>query len=170
MISVPRDCNRITPSTEELRGQDKSSKGLRVPPLTMCKTVPETVISITGLNISDTLQACSRERYSQQPQRGSHPSVHGWMNRQAKCGVQIQWNIVVQLLRRVRLFETPWTVVRQAPLSMGFSRQAYWSGSPFPSPGALPNPGIKPGCPALQADSLLSEPPGKPYNGIVFIL
>ena len=81
MISVPRDCNRITPSTEELRGQGKSSKGLRVPPLTMCKTVPETVISITGLNISDTLQACSRERYSQQPQRGSHPSVHGWMNR-----------------------------------------------------------------------------------------
>ena len=53
---------------------------------------------------------------------------------------------------------TPWTVARQAPPSMGFSRQEYWSGLPFPSPGDLPNPGIKPGCFALQADSLLSEP------------
>ena len=57
---------------------------------------------------------------------------------------------------------TPWTVARQAPLSMEFSRQEYWSGLPFPSPGDLPDPGIKPGCPALQADSLPSEPPGKP--------
>ena len=46
--------------------------------------------------------------------------------------------------------------------SMGFSRQEYWSGLPFPSPGHLPDPGIEPGPPALQADSLLSEPPGKP--------
>ena len=50
----------------------------------------------------------------------------------------------------------------QAPLSMGFSRQEYWSGLPFPSPGDLPNPGIEPGPPALQADSLPSEAPGKP--------
>ena len=56
---------------------------------------------------------------------------------------------------------TPWTVARQAPLSMGFSRQAYWSGLPFPSPGDLPNPGIEPGPPALQADSLPTELPGK---------
>ena len=56
---------------------------------------------------------------------------------------------------------TPWTVARQAPLSMGFSRQAYWSGLPFPSPGDLPNPGIEPGSPALQADSLPTELPGK---------
>ena len=54
---------------------------------------------------------------------------------------------------------TPWTVAYQAPLSMGFSRQEYWSGLPFPSPGDLPNPGIKPGSPALQADTLTSEPP-----------
>ena len=47
---------------------------------------------------------------------------------------------------------------------MEFSRQEYWSGKPFPSPGDLPEPGIKPGSPALQADSLLSEPPGKPPN------
>ena len=55
----------------------------------------------------------------------------------------------------------PHTIVHQAPLSMGFSRQEYWSGLPFPSPGHLPNPWIKPGSPALRADSLPSEPPGK---------
>ena len=58
--------------------------------------------------------------------------------------------------------ETPWTVARQAPLPMGFSRQEYWSRFPCPSPGDLPNPGIEPRSPSLQADSLLSEPPGKP--------
>ena len=57
---------------------------------------------------------------------------------------------------------TPWTEARQAPLPMGFSRQEYWSGWPCPPPGDLPNPGIKPRSPASQADSLLSEPPGKP--------
>ena len=51
-------------------------------------------------------------------------------------------------LSRVLLFATPWTVTYQAPLSMGFSRQEYWSGLPFPSPGDLPDPGIKPGSPA----------------------
>ena len=60
---------------------------------------------------------------------------------------------------RVQLFAAPWTVARQAPLSMEFSRQEYWSGLPFLSPGDLPNPEIEPGCPALQADSLPSEPP-----------
>ena len=53
---------------------------------------------------------------------------------------------------------TPWTVAYQAPQSMEFSRQEYWSGLPFPSPGDLPNPGIERGSPALQADTLLSEP------------
>ena len=53
---------------------------------------------------------------------------------------------------------TPWTVDHQAPLSMGFSRQEYWSGLPFPSPGDLPDPGIEPRSPALQADALTSEP------------
>ena len=56
----------------------------------------------------------------------------------------------------------PWTVARQAPLSMGFSRQEYWSGVSFPSPVDLPNPGVKPGSPTLQANSLPSESPGKP--------
>ena len=67
----------------------------------------------------------------------------------------------VKLLSHVRLFVTPWTAAYQAPLSMGFSRQEYWRGLPFPSPGDLPNPGIKPRSPALEADALTSEPPGK---------
>ena len=57
---------------------------------------------------------------------------------------------------------TLWTVACQAPLSMEFSRREYWSGLPFPSPGDLPNAVIEPGSPALQADALPSEPPGKP--------
>ena len=69
----------------------------------------------------------------------------------------------VKLLGRVRLFVTRWTVARQAPPTMGFSRQEYWSGLPFPSPGDLPDPGIEPGSPALEADALTFEPPGKPY-------
>ena len=67
----------------------------------------------------------------------------------------------VKLFSRVQLFATPWTVAYQAPPSMGFSRQEYWSGVTFPSPGDLPNSGIEPGSPALQADALTSEPPGK---------
>ena len=59
---------------------------------------------------------------------------------------------------------TSWTVAHQAPLSMGFSRQENWSGLPFPSPGDLLKPGIDPGSPSLQADSLPCEPPGKPFS------
>ena len=59
---------------------------------------------------------------------------------------------------------TLWTEACQAPLPMGFSRQEYWSGLPFPSPRDIPNPGIKPRSPALQAESLASEPPGKPTH------
>ena len=61
----------------------------------------------------------------------------------------------VKLLSRVRLFATPWTVAYQASQSMGFSMQEYWSGLPFPSPGDLPNSGIKLGSPVLEADSLM---------------
>ena len=67
-------------------------------------------------------------------------------------------------LSHVRLFVTPWTVAHQTPLSVGFSRQEYWSGLPFPSPGDLLDPRIKPRSPALQADSLspeLFQRPGK---------
>ena len=72
-------------------------------------------------------------------------------------------------LGRVRLFATPWTVAYQAPPSTGFSRQEYWSGLPFPSPGDLPDSGIEPGSPALQADTLTSEPPGKLLYIVVYI-
>ena len=74
---------------------------------------------------------------------------------------EVKWS-EVKLLSRVRLFATWWTVAYQAPLSMGFSRKKYWSGLPFPSPGDLPDPGIEPGFPTLEADALTSEPPGKP--------
>ena len=67
----------------------------------------------------------------------------------------------VKLLSRVQLLATPWTVAHQAPPSMGFSRQEYWSGLPFPSPGDLTDPGIEPRSPALPSDILPSEPPGK---------
>ena len=63
-------------------------------------------------------------------------------------------------LSRVQLLATPWIVAYKAPPSMGFSRQGYWSGLPFASPEDLPNPGIEPGSPTLQADALPSEPPG----------
>ena len=67
------------------------------------------------------------------------------------------------MLSRVQLFAIPWTVACQAPLSMGFSTQEYWSGVPFPSPGDPPDPGIEPGSPTLQADALPSELPWKPH-------
>ena len=88
-------------------------------------------------------------------------SVHGIL--QARI---LEWValVKVKLLSRVGLFATPWTAAYQAPPSMGFSRQEYWSGLPFPSPEDLPDPGIKPRSPTLQADALTSEPSGKPPN------
>ena len=71
--------------------------------------------------------------------------------------------VKVKSFRRVQLFATACTVAYQAPPSMGFSRQERWSGLPFPSPGDLPDPGIEPGSPALQADALPSESLAK-YN------
>ena len=68
------------------------------------------------------------------------------------------------MLSHVQLFATPWTIACQAPLSMGFSRQEYWSGLPFPAPGDLPNPGIEPTSPvspALAGRFFTTEPPGK---------
>ena len=71
---------------------------------------------------------------------------------------------IVCMLSCVQLFVILRTIARQAPLSMGFSRQGYWSGLPCPPPGDFPNPGVEPRSPALQSDSLLSEPPGQPKN------
>ena len=79
--------------------------------------------------------------------RGPCPSVSEWLT---------MYMLVVQLC--LTLCNPMDCTAHQAPLSMEFSKQEYWSGLPFLSPGDLPNPGIEPGCPALQADSLLSEP------------
>ena len=68
----------------------------------------------------------------------------------------------MKLLSRVQLLVTPWTVAHQAPPSMELSRQEYWNGLPFSSPGDLSDPGIEPGSPTLQVDTLPSEPPGNP--------
>ena len=68
----------------------------------------------------------------------------------------------VKLLSRVRLFATPWTIAKQVPLSMGFSRQEHWRGLPFPPPGDLPDPGIEPSSPALAGGFFTTEPRGKP--------
>ena len=70
----------------------------------------------------------------------------------------------------IQLFATPWTVARQAPPSMGFSRQEEWSGLPCPPPEDLPNPGIESRSPTLQADPLPSEPPGKPKFYVMSII
>ena len=72
--------------------------------------------------------------------------------------------VSISRFSRVWLFATPWTVACWVPLSMGFPRQEYWSELPFPSPGDFPDPGNKSWSPVLQADSLLSEPPGKTYG------
>ena len=70
----------------------------------------------------------------------------------------VKVKVKVKLLSCVQLFATPWAVAHQAPLFLEFYRQEYWSGLLFPSPGILPDPGIKPRSPALQADALPSEP------------
>ena len=75
----------------------------------------------------------------------------------------LKWS-EVKSFSRVRLFATPWPVAYQVPPSMGFSRQEYWNGLPFPSPGDLPDPGIEPRSPTFQAEALTSEPPGKPTS------
>ena len=87
-------------------------------------------------------------------------------------GVDFTWarfilliKVKVKSLSRVWLFVTPWTVAYQVPPSIGFSRQECWSGLPFPSPGDLPDTGIEPRSPTLQADTLPSEPPKNGADG-----
>ena len=83
------------------------------------------------------------------------------------CGICGRISGVRQCTKSCPTLATPWTVACQAPLSMGFSRQEYWSGLPFPSPRNLTDPGIKPRSPAMQAEALTSEPPGNPKYNIV---
>ena len=84
-----------------------------------------------------------------------------YIGNQIKSHCPHHWPLKVKSLSHVRLFVTPWTVAYQAPLSMGFSRQGYWSGVLFPSPGHLPNPGIEPRSPTLQTDSTIWAIMGK---------
>ena len=77
------------------------------------------------------------------------------------------FTVLCSVLSCVQLFVTLWTVAHQAPLLMGFSRQEYWSGLPFPSLGDLPNQGIKPAPPALAGVFFTTKPPGKPLYFII---
>ena len=90
----------------------------------------------------------------------SYPVFHLWNGTPSLMAPSVSHSVVSD-------FVTPWTVAHQAPLSMEFSRQGSWSGMPFPSPGDLPDPGTEPGSPALQANSLPSEPSGKPLPNII---
>ena len=97
---------------------------------------------------------------------GSQRVRHDW-------ATELNWTRFfkeVLVTQCVILFATPWTVAHQAPLSLGFSRQEYWSGMSFPFPADFPNPGIEPESPALQANSLPSKLPGKPYIKIKYVL
>ena len=111
------------------------------------------LISLHSKRLSSVISSTTIQKhqfFSTHPSLWSNSHIHTWRK------------VKVKSLCHVRLFATLWTVAHQAPPFMGFSRQEYCSGLPFPSPGDLPNPGIKPGSPALQADALTSEPPGKP--------
>ena len=79
----------------------------------------------------------------------------------------IEQAVAVRSLSHVQPFVTPWTVAHQTPLSMGFSRQKYWSGLLFPSPGDLPDPGIKAMCPALADGFFTTESPGKSIEQVL---
>ena len=83
-------------------------------------------------------------------------------NTHGSCGNCLLFPRILDQLHYLLKVKVFWTVAHQTPLSMELSRQEYWSGFPFPSPGDLPDPGVKPGSAALQGDSLLPEPPGKP--------
>ena len=83
---------------------------------------------------------------------------------------ELKVKVKVKSLSRVQLFATLWTVAHQAPLSMGFSGQEYWSGLSFPSPGDLPDQEIKPRSPTLQADALTSEPPGSTHLNLKVLI
>ena len=95
--------------------------------------------------------------YNQSPQCLSRAMSHGGQGPSSS-----KKRKKMKSFSHVRLFASPWTVACQAPPSIGFSRQEYWSGLSFPSPGDLPDPGIEPGSPALHANFLPSEPPGSP--------
>ena len=106
-------------------------------------------------------EAKAQERERRKETR--HAQMLAALQRSPKANPEsLKDKVKVKSLSHVGLLATSWSVARQAPLSVDFSRQDYWSGLPFPSPGDLPNPGIKLWSPALQADSLPTELQGKP--------
>ena len=118
--------------------------------------VPNMLLEISG--------EITPERMKRWSQNKNNTQLWMWLVMEVKSDAvktNVAWS-EVKSLSRVWLFVTPWIVAYQAPPSMVFSRQEYWSGLPFHSQGELPDPGIKPRSPALQADTLPSEPPGKP--------
>ena len=124
--------------------------------------------SLTGSSVHGVLKARIPESVAIPFSWGSS-WPRDWLNLSLLHSRQILYHMshqrqlvyIYMLLTCVWLFVTPWTVAHQAPQSLGFSRQEYWSGLPFPSPGELPDPGIEPRSPALRADALTSEPPWK---------
>ena len=118
--------------------------------LCLSVSVPRGLWAPHGWVLWALLGDAARSPFYRQEVGSQDKSLHGY------------WKVKVSSLSRVWLFGTPWTVARQAPLSMEFSRQEYWSGLSFPPPGDLPDPGIELRSLAIQVDSWPSEPPGKP--------
>ena len=126
----------------------------------ICEFLPFLVATIWGLHlVSSGFMATVNHHtiYRTGPQAST-------MNYLVQNASRAMLEKLMKLLGHVWLFVTPWTVAYQAPWTMGFTRQEYWSGLPWPSPGDLPDPGIEPGSSALQPDTLPSEPPGKPWE------
>ena len=116
-------------------------------------------LKLTELRIEVTQRQTNISQFSSVTQ--SYPTLCDPMNRSTP-GLPVHHHLQESESEVAQSCPTlcdPWTVAHQAPPSMGFSRQEYWSGLPFPSPGDLPNPGIKPRSPTLQADALTSAPP-----------
>ena len=110
----------------------------------------------------DPLTCCARSLHCEEALTRPLDGKSGAWGQYSRPRLPLHFGKVkVKLLSRVQLFVTPWTRVYQAPLSMEFCRQEYWSGLTFPSAGDLPDPGIKTRSPTSQADALPSEPPGK---------
>ena len=120
---------------------------------------------IGTLSLSSELRSCK-----QNPRKGAQED---FINAHTNLYIFQQLYMWVKVKMKCSVLSdsaTSWTVAHQASPSMGFSRQEYWSRLPFPSPGDLPDPGIEPRSPALQANALTSEPPGKPYMWVVHFI
>ena len=142
---------------EREEDSNSCSENCRSSPLILHPNSTSDMLVMAGIQPSLAPLICT-QLISQSMDTRLHTSKYSFYCKTPKVKVKGK----VKSLSHVRLFATLWTIAHQAPLSTGFSRQEYWSGLPFPSPGDLPNPGIEPRSPSLQADALTSEPLGKP--------